>query len=280
MTDHLDSLPAAPITAAPPPEPDEITVGGVTLSVSLFRILVDEAGQHLATLATGLEAMQFDRQLPSAEMVRASHTLRGIHRTGGFPLVANTANALEQCLLALQQQDAPLPAAALPVVARAIESLTDLVARVKSRSAFTDYDQAEALQVQRSLEALPPANDRQASAYRRRGPCARRKRRATSRHRHPNPMLRSAVPAAEPVARRSSDEQHVALVPAPSQVRFDLGVRDDVDDQVLPIFLEEAAELFPAGGRRAACHGDGIRSIASTRNNCGGRCTRSRAVRE
>ena len=38
-------------------------------------------------------------RLPSQEMVRASHTLCGIHRTGGFPLVASLAKALEQCLL-------------------------------------------------------------------------------------------------------------------------------------------------------------------------------------
>jgi HPt (histidine-containing phosphotransfer) domain-containing protein len=89
---------------------EEITVGGVTLSAALYRILCEEAKQHLATLDAELQTLQFDpAATPSQLMVRASHTLCGIHRTGGFPLVATTAKALEVCLLGLQERGAPLP---------------------------------------------------------------------------------------------------------------------------------------------------------------------------
>ena len=65
---------------------DDISVGGVVLSASLFEILVAEADQHLATLRHETQLLQFDPAHPvSHEMVRASHTLCGIHRTGGFP---------------------------------------------------------------------------------------------------------------------------------------------------------------------------------------------------
>ena len=101
--------------------------------------------------------MRFDPwQGPSAAMVRASHTLYGIHRTGGFPLVAYTAKALEQCLLGLQQAGVPLPAGAQPVLTRAITGLGRLVGRVKLRAAFTDDDETEALEIQYALEALRP----------------------------------------------------------------------------------------------------------------------------
>ena len=62
---------------------DEVTVGQVTLSSALYRILCEEAQQHLATLDAELEVLQFDPALtPSQAMIRASHTLCGIHRTG------------------------------------------------------------------------------------------------------------------------------------------------------------------------------------------------------
>ncbi len=133
---------ATPAEVATPPEvaaleSDETTVGDVTLSTALYRILCDEAQQHLATLDTELQTLQFDTSAtPSQAMVRAGHTLCGIHRTGGFPLVASTAKVLEQCLLALQERGAPLPSAALPVLARAIAALRMLVGRVGNREAF------------------------------------------------------------------------------------------------------------------------------------------------
>ncbi len=141
--------------AAPEEAPADVTFGGVTLSASLYRILCDEADSHLAALSAEFEAMQFDpRHGVSAAMVRAGHTLCGIHRTAGFPLVAQTARALEQCLLGLQHAAAPLPDAALPTLATAIAGLADLVARIKGRMAFTFADEAAAATIQAELDAL------------------------------------------------------------------------------------------------------------------------------
>src|SRR5262249_2137557 len=115
---EAQQAPARPVAEAPPEEPEEGTVGDGTPSTALFRILCDEAQQHLATLEGEFQALQLDpAAIPSQGMVRASHTLCGIHRTGGFPLVATTAKALEQCLVGLQERGAPLPGAALPVLA-------------------------------------------------------------------------------------------------------------------------------------------------------------------
>jgi HPt (histidine-containing phosphotransfer) domain-containing protein len=98
---------APPLVAEPAPEPEEVSVGEVTLSAALYRILCDEAQQHLATLDAELLTLQADSAAtPSQAMVRAGHTLCGIHRTGGFPLVATTAKALEQCLLELEERGA------------------------------------------------------------------------------------------------------------------------------------------------------------------------------
>ena len=87
-------------------------------------------------------------------MIRAGHTLCGIHRTGGFPMVAATARSLEQTLLALAERGAPLPSNAQPVLARAIAGLTQFVQRVEAREAFSAGDQTEAALIQAELDEL------------------------------------------------------------------------------------------------------------------------------
>ncbi len=254
---------------------------------------MDEATQHLATLAHELEVLQFDtQQTPSAAMVRASHTLCGIHRTGGFPLVATTAKALEQCLLGLQQKGPPLPSAAQPVLARAVEGLRLLVDRVKARAAFTSADAVEAQDIQHELELLrqesvaePVPADAEALAER-----------EAARDEHDEaptrPVPLTAVPgtgsgvvpaegrepAIAPVVGIAAATMHAVAPPQPAATvptkpappvnpppappsvaaaHADVSlvdpladVRDEVDADVLPIFLEEAAELFPQAGEQ------------------------------
>ena len=134
---------------------DEITVGDVTLSSALYRILCDEAQQHLATLDTELQLLQFDpATTPSQSMIRASHTLCGIHRTGNFPLVATTAKSLETCLLSLQERGPPMPDGSHPVIARAITGLHVLAGRVRMREGFGVGDAAEAAEIIAELDEL------------------------------------------------------------------------------------------------------------------------------
>ncbi|HEX9301912.1 MAG TPA: Hpt domain-containing protein [Casimicrobiaceae bacterium] len=284
-----EAVQAVAEVAAAPAEPEEVTIGDVRLSAVLFNILIDEADQHLATLTHELGVLQFDtQQTPSAAMVRASHTLCGIHRTGGFPLVATTAKALEQCLLGLQQKGPPLPSAAQPVLARAVEGLCLLVDRVKGRAAFTSADAVEAQDIQHELELLrqesvaePTLTDAEAQAERE----AARDEHDETPVRGPTPL--SAVPASRP-APAPADVRETAIAPVvpiaaatvhsvatplppaaakaeppatPPPAAEDVGVtlpivdpladvRDEVDQDVLPIFLEEAAELFPQAGEQ------------------------------
>jgi chemotaxis protein histidine kinase CheA len=87
-------------------------------------------------------------------MVRASHTLCGIHRTGGLTLIALTAGALEQTLLALQRMPVPMPVDALPALTDAVGGLAVLLGRVRAREAFNATDFAIAAEIQQELEAL------------------------------------------------------------------------------------------------------------------------------
>ena len=151
----VGEMPTVQMAAAVPPQPDVVRIGDVTLSLDLYNVLVDEAQTHLATLDLELSLLQFDpAQLPSPKMVRASHTLCGIHRTGGLPLIALTAKALEQCLLALQQATGPRPEGALPTLAGAVRGLRQFVGQVKARRSFDAVDAAGAAEIQQELEVL------------------------------------------------------------------------------------------------------------------------------
>ncbi|MEP6655980.1 MAG: Hpt domain-containing protein [Betaproteobacteria bacterium] len=246
------------------PGVEDITVGGVTLSRSLHEILTAEADEHLETLAYELTLLQFDpgHEL-SASMVRASHTLCGIHRTGGFPLVATTARALEQCLLALQQAPGPVPSAAQPVLARAIAGLTTLAAKVKQQDAFTAPDAVEAEEIQRELDLLRHEAS-QASSRIETSPAA------SEAATEDAPIVGRATPAffdlgwgtgeraTDSVAGAEASSAFAALSPpdepplaAPIEVETPLDqIRDEVDAQLLPIFIEEADELFPLGAEQ------------------------------
>jgi chemosensory pili system protein ChpA (sensor histidine kinase/response regulator) len=273
--------PVGPPEGAAKPEPEEVTIGDVTLSTALYRILCDEAQQHLATLDAELQTLQFDTAAtPSQAMVRASHTLCGIHRTGGFPLVATTAKALEHCLLGLEERGAPLPYAAQPVLARAVAGLHALTARVRARSPFNAADQVEATEIVAELEALrheaapeAVADDSESVAARAAAEDdAQESPAATAELPAPvtSPVAtealvvpitaasrpaRASAAGAEvgpPVAAPEVKEAMAASVPPIAQPG-DLSlanVHDDVDEQVLPIFLEEAAELFPQAGEQ------------------------------
>jgi chemosensory pili system protein ChpA (sensor histidine kinase/response regulator) len=280
----------------------DIVVGGVTLSSTLFRILTDEADEHVATLQHELALMQSDpARVPSPTMVRASHTLCGIHRTGGFPIVAITAKALEQALLGIAEREAPMPSGAQPVIARAVACLADLVARIKARAAFAAGDQREAVETTTELDMLRQdsmmtgtdaeshaaevaarddeapldvPNDEVASAAEIAAPPKTEPLPPSASSSSFSSLAPSPVSIAPPTVLPSSPPLvssgsppativHVeptphatpaAVAPDPVAARIEpvrsslANVRDVIEGDVLPIFLEEAADLFPQAG--------------------------------
>ncbi len=230
-------------------EPDELSIGGVVVSSSLWRILVDEAVGHLATLDRELSLMQFDpARLPSQAMIRASHTLCGIHRTGGFGPIATQAKALELALIALQQRGVAVPLAAQPVLARAVDSLRRLVGCVQARAGFRAADEAEVEEIVRELDWLRNdattrvGLDAEGAAAE---DAARDDDVAVPEGASPVPSPAGAalVPMAAPSAGQ------VAQFAPESPVDPLAGIRDEIEDEtVIAIFLEEAGELYPAAG--------------------------------
>ena len=245
----VGEMPAAAMAVAVPP-PEVVRIGDVALSVDLYNVLVDEAQTHLATLELELSLLQFDpAQLPSPTMVRASHTLCGIHRTGGLPLIASTAKSLEQCLLVMQQATGPRPDAALPTLANAIRGLREFVGGVKARRSFDTADAASAADIQRELDILrqaasvePAVSD--AETQTERDPQTPVEAAAVSEP-GPPPVKQPPLPRVEEVAeapieaaevREPMAEPTPALVEPPSADEF---------ASLLPVGVPEAASFEP-----------------------------------
>ncbi|WP_028456464.1 hybrid sensor histidine kinase/response regulator [Chitinilyticum litopenaei] len=85
---------AEPLTVS---TPDELQIGTVTVSTTLFDIFRDEAAERLATLQHGVSVLQ-ERGIVEESFVLSAHTLGGIVSTTGFREQGELAYALEHAL--------------------------------------------------------------------------------------------------------------------------------------------------------------------------------------
>ena len=195
--------------------PELVVIGTTRLAPHMLEIYLREARQHLDTLA---EQFRIWRAAPgevTREFVRAAHTLASSSNTAGFASIASLASALEQWT-PLAAQCAGLGEAKL--VKKALEGLHDRVDSVMRREA----------------PALPGGQERKL-------------RELTARLlAEPAPPKPAPAPAAAaaPVPAPSPE----AAAAAEAAGRAKRVMRDDIDPQLLPVFLEEAQVLLPQLG--------------------------------
>ncbi len=112
-------------------EPQDVVVGSVRLSAGLFEIFMDEARQHLAMLREDIERnLEVSEGFISETARRAAHTLAGIAGTAGFLSMSELAHALE--LYWNRFANGAIPAAHLPLVADVISRLRDMQGDIES----------------------------------------------------------------------------------------------------------------------------------------------------
>ncbi|HZQ72452.1 MAG TPA: Hpt domain-containing protein [Burkholderiales bacterium] len=204
---------AAP--AAAQAEAQELSIGGVQVPLPLFEIYVAEAREHLEALERECGAW---RAAPaggaSEEFMRAAHTLASSSRTAGFEGIGELAGLLEQWMPVSRQAVSADDAAA---VQGAVQRLREMVAAVTVREAPRAAEEA-AGRLQELIERLK------------------------------NPPL-PAAPAVPEVIVEKPVEKPVEVAPAPAPTgREARRMHDDIDEQLLPIFLEEAQALLPQIG--------------------------------
>ena len=200
-----------------PAEADQIKIGDIKLSPTLFKIASEEAKQNAIALQKYLAELHSLIPLSvQYDFMRAAHTLAGVNRTMGFADIAALAYSLESWLQVRIDQPFTLSDRQWQMLESAISSLLEMVQNVCDKQLPRPHTDL-ASQILADKDNL---------------------------------IEDVSVPIAEVVeslplqpTEISQVQQTTEQVQATKQQ-----VRDDVDEQLLPVFLEEADELLPKMG--------------------------------
>ena len=215
--------------AAQPAVSNNVQVGAVSISRTLYEIVVPEARDHVQILEREARVVAAGAKV-THEFVRAAHTLRGIAGTAGFPAIGALGASLERVLQsALDLELTPLPEAC-DLITRAVSASSAQVASLAAQQAPAEHADLVA-----GLDAVNVA---------------------------PEPVVASQdamaasppLPAADAMAPLPAPAQDKAGAPQPTPEgggieRREYRLLDDLDPQLLPIFMEEATELVPQVGQ-------------------------------
>jgi chemosensory pili system protein ChpA (sensor histidine kinase/response regulator) len=192
----------------------------ISISPILFEIFSDEAHAHLGTLQRELSVLERNESAPTPhDMYRAAHTLAGISATVGVNTVNQLGLALEHALLRRDNSPQLASLEALGVIRQAVGEI-DLML-----SALADqHEPAHNPALISALEELYPTALLVQQQHDE-GPAA------------PEPAAISEVPPQADSAKIFEAGAEAPSIPAIQQLR------DEIDEQLLPIFLDEAVDL-------------------------------------
>jgi len=228
--------PPAPLVADEVPQEEApVQIGSVVISPVLFRIASEEAEQHVSSLKAHLAALCEDvEHIVSYDFMRAAHTLAGVNRTMGFTPIAELAYGLEQWLEVRIDKAGLVNDIQLSMLSEVISRLDGLCAGIRARTEPQDQHELiarlqadkEVVPVQQTLPTEPVA-----------------------------PLTETIIEAPGVVEPLLAAEAEVAVTVSEAPLveiehadKKERGVHDEVDAQLLPIFLEEAHELYPQIG--------------------------------
>ena len=224
-------LPIEPAEPVEPVVPDEICIGPICLSAGLYEIFITEAHQRLAVLREEATRLAETPDTSVSEHARrAIHTLAGIAGTAGIRALSELSHAFE--LYWNRFSHAALPASHLSLVQDTTARLHDMVASIErgelpegANDLIATLGELEDEQPVAAEEAALPA------------PAAE------------SVLSPEPVPAPEdvtaPVKLDISGRVPERRPVSPSPVFERREVADEIDEQLLPIFLEEAESLVP-----------------------------------
>lgn len=197
---------------APAPAPEPVVIGNVVLDPVLFKISSDEAKQNVAVLQTQLAALlEAEPPFIQYDFMRAAHTLAGIARTTGFPDVVMVAHSLERWLQARMEQPFTLNDEQTQMLRESVDALQEMVRQIGERQLPTPHGKL--------VGQLLANKDK----------------------------LREEESLAQAIGNALTAMQQAVPATVFGQTEKPQ-VRDDVDAQLLPVFLEEADDLIPKIG--------------------------------
>ncbi len=242
------------LIAVESPEEDQVTVGAVSLSRVLFDIATEEAVGNVHALREQLAVLhESDAHTVSYDFMRAAHTLAGVNRTMGFVQIAELAYALELWLEERIDKPRIVDAQQMELIDRVVQRLDEMCAMVREQRQEppVQVELIAELQASKELAAMPEAPAAMPEIIPALGfelPAEPAVSVAAPELAMPMESQPAASkPHVEPEAKKvtaTTDEEE----PAPRPAQRERAVHDEVDEQLLPIFLEEAHELYPQIG--------------------------------
>jgi len=227
---------APPAVPGEPELPGIVMVGDLEIARALYDLYLAEARSHVAALQAHLESDSgIDRELH-----RVAHTLGGISATTGLNAVQGVAHALELAFDRLLAADVAPDEPQRMLLARAVGALDGMIGAIAElRLPAPETGLAAELDGLMPLVSAPPAETAEIPVFE-------------------LPSLEMpAAPPPEPVAAPPTE---TLLMPAgeampelaaeypieeeEEQERRQTRMRDDLDPQLLPFFLEESQDLM------------------------------------
>jgi len=204
----------------------ESPVAEAAVSLTLYDIFLEEARQHLDTLQASYDELNANPAAPTTfAMTRAAHTLGGIAATVGLMPINKLAIGLEHALLRRDNSAQPDSIAGLEIVRQTILALEDMFTGLGQQIAPEEQlvlqdalEEIFQLAAPEIVEGLPLGDEPQPSS----------ETAAQVEAEQAAPLLDAQVETVALTATRLSDMPQL---------------QDELDDQLLPIFLEEAQDL-------------------------------------
>ena len=217
------------------PADERIAIGSNLISPLLLDIFLREADQHYHTLRSEFNRLKNNPdEVVSFEFMRAAHTLAGIASLTGFNPIADLAHALEAWLNRLQSLGAVLPNND-DSTDLAIAKIAAMLDSVRNRESPHTSPELIDLLNHAPIKITDPAYSNDDIDI-------------------DNVMTEQTVEIPLPAVINQLVEEGIIhpvstlntlLLPSDKQDHQHT-ITDDVDEQLLPIFLEEATDLMPA----------------------------------
>ncbi|TCV82367.1 hybrid sensor histidine kinase/response regulator [Sulfurirhabdus autotrophica] len=242
----------AAVEEMPAPEED-VVIGEAVISPVLFSIFMKEAEQHLQTLSREYAGVTESPEQPIAhEFMRAAHTLCGIARTTGITAVADLGHAMELWLQEQLDNFQPFSDKHIKVMGDTVASLNKMLSTISEHKPPKPAKQliiSLQAMLKRAVAEREERHEKAAEVLR-----AQEKAQADGiasalAEEHTKASIAEIPVEMKSVSSTPSQSERVAENVQQDNEQADRRrVHDDLDEQLLPIFLEEAQELFPEIG--------------------------------
>lgn len=201
-----------------------IRIGDYELSRQLYDLYLNEAREHLDVLGSELKPLRRNPGKPSDKLQRTAHTLSGISGTAHIPALQNLARALEFAFDRLRQTEETPSTDQIDLLATTVDTLQAMLTEVTREQLPLEVPE---LEQQLDTVGRPAVSEEQITAV------------EADTSDVSAPTDADAVPGAAAETTRPNRRSSL-----PADDESAVTVHDDLDEQLLPIFLEEADELM------------------------------------